>query len=182
MDADKRIEEFKDYLISSNGKCFSLKTNKLLTPHQYPNDYWFYTFKIDGKQHSRLISRLVAIAFIPNPHNKPQVGHWDCDKTNNKVENLYWCTQSENNLNPITNERMKIAQKGNEQIKKATECAAIKNRKKVYMYSLNKKLEKVYNSIVEAAKENNCFPQNITACCRGKKKQIKGKQQTYKIN
>ena len=107
----KRIEEFKDYLISSNGKCFSLKTNKLLTPHQYPNDYWFYTFKIDGKQHSRLISRLVAIAFIPNPHNKPQVGHWDCDKTNNKVENLYLLYKLKiiNKIKIIINNKLHVA-------------------------------------------------------------------------
>ena len=63
----RRIEEFKDYLISSNGKCFSLKTNKLLKPQQYPNGYWFYSFKVDGIQHTRLINRLVAKTFITIP-------------------------------------------------------------------------------------------------------------------
>ena len=175
----KRIDEFKDYLISTNGKCFSLKSNKLLKPHKYPNGYWFYSFKADGIQHTRLINRLVAKTFIPNHQNKPQVGHWDCDKANNNVENLYWCTQSENNLNPITNERMKIAQKGNKQIKKATEAAAIAKRKRVYMYSLDKKLEKIYNSITEAAKDNKCFTQNICRCCKGKIKQSKGHIWSY---
>lgn len=176
----KKIEEFKDYLISSTGKCYSLKSNRLMKPHKYPNGYLFYSFKENGVQKGRLIHRLVAKAFIPNPECKPQVDHINTIKTDNVVENLKWCSQSENNLNPITNERMKKAQKGNEQIKKANEAAAIAKRKQVYMYSLDKRLEKIYDSITQAANDNNCLTQNICACCRGKKKQIKGHIWSYK--
>ena len=42
------------------------------------------------------IHRLVALAWIPNPDNKPCVGHLDNNVRNNKVSNLYWCTQQEN--------------------------------------------------------------------------------------
>lgn len=175
----KRIEEFPGYLISSTGKCYSLKSKKMKIPQKYPNGYWFYTFKIKGKQCTRLIHRLVAQAFLPNPEGKPQVDHINTIKKDNNLKNLKWCTQSENNLNPITNERIRKALRGNKQIKKASEAAAILKRKQVFMHSLDKKLEKIYASITDAAKDNHCSVQNICACCKGKKKQIKGHIWSY---
>lgn len=65
--------------------------------NQHPlKGYRIVRLSKDAVQRNVLIHRLVAIAFIPNPNNKPDVNHKDCNKHNNAVYNLEWSTEREN--------------------------------------------------------------------------------------
>jgi hypothetical protein len=55
----------------------------------------------EGKQKNYSVHRLVAQTFLPNPENKPQVNHIDCNPANNKLENLEWATGKENTQHAI---------------------------------------------------------------------------------
>ncbi len=67
--------------------------------------YWRTTLTKKQKGKHFQTHRLVAAAFIPNPENKPQVNHIDYNSINNNVENLEWCTASENERHSRVNKR-----------------------------------------------------------------------------
>ena len=56
----------------------------------------------EGKCKNVRVHRIVASAFIPNDENLPQIDHIDCNRMNNKISNLKWCTCKENHANPNT--------------------------------------------------------------------------------
>ena len=81
-----------EYAISTKGRVRNKKTNRILVGSYDGSGYRKVT--INSKNYN--IHRLVALAFIPNPQNLPQVNHRDENKENNNVENLEWCTASYN--------------------------------------------------------------------------------------
>jgi len=89
------------YLISSDGEVKSLKRyhksdSRILRHKPGKYGYRYLTLYKDGHKLTKKIHRLVAEAFLPNPHNKKEVNHIDGDKNNNCLENLEWATSSEN--------------------------------------------------------------------------------------
>lgn len=119
--------------------------------------YYKYTLqnKNSNKKRTTSIHRLVAEAFIPNPDNLPQVNHIDGNRYNNNINNLEWCSASENvrhaqnKLNKIVKNVMQIDQQTNQVIK-------------------------IYKSTVEAMKETGIDRTNISKVCNGKMKTAGG--------
>lgn len=90
---DNNVET--NYGISDNGEVRNDKTNKILS-QRTQQGYKHVTLSISKKSKSFRVHRLVAIAYIPNPENKPCVNHIDGCRSNNLVSNLEWCTPAEN--------------------------------------------------------------------------------------
>lgn len=93
------------YAVSDKGQVKSLSRTttdgkhikpKIIQGGMYPNGYRFVSLRKNGKNETKMVHRLVAEAFIPNPENLPVVNHIDGNKENNSVSNLEWCTQRDN--------------------------------------------------------------------------------------
>lgn len=85
------------YEVSTFGRVRSKVTG--LTTFGYLNNkgYLRVDIHLNGLYKRELVHRLVAITFIENPNNLPQVNHKDECRTNNRLENLEWCTAEYNN-------------------------------------------------------------------------------------
>ena len=115
------------------------------------------------------VHRLVAMSFIPNPDNKPQVDHIDTNPSNNRVDNLRWVTSMENQQNPITLERLKSNMTTMNKIGIGPKASAEKKRKVVVFNDGTSIIE--YSSISRAAKETGLSTCSIQRWCN---RQVKG--------
>ena len=86
-----------DKVVSGKGNVTYLKKGRILKQYLNHNSgYLQVGVSIYGKRVTKLVHRLIAQAFIPNPEELPQINHKDSDRTNNNVSNLEWCTPKYN--------------------------------------------------------------------------------------
>ena len=150
------------YEISSLGNIRSLGSKfhkgKTLKPYKAKNGYLAIT--LTSKHVHKYIHRLVAEAFIPNPNNYNEINHINEDKTDNRVENLEWCTHNYN-----YNYGSRIEKVRQKRIGKYN----TKSSKKIAQYDLDGNLIKIFESGMEA-KRNGYNNTHISLCCRGLRK------------
>lgn len=184
-------EEWRDvvgyeetYMVSSFGRAMSkhrIVRNRystkevqprLLSPHttKRKGNYKILEVKLwkgsVGK--TALLHRLVATAFIPNPLNYREIDHIDTNTSNNRIENLRWCSRLQNANNPKTRKNNSIAKQGLINTKKSIQVVQL----------LNGNPNCIFSSMSEA--ERNGFSHaKISLCCSGKRNSHKGFQWMY---
>lgn len=83
------------YYVSRQGQVYSAHTDRILKDCNCAG-YRNVGLSVNGQCKSFKVHRLVALAFLPNPQNKPDVNHKDGNKANNWLSNLEWSTEKEN--------------------------------------------------------------------------------------
>ena len=140
------------YAISSKGRVRNLKNGKILGGTY--NSHGYKQVDLKGKRHT--VHRLVALAFIPNPQNLPEVDHVDERKDNNDVSNLRWVSKSENVRHSAHQQSCRINQ-----------------------LTLDGELVKTWDSIHQIERETGYAQGNIIQYCKGKKRSAYGFKWEY---
>ena len=90
---------YDNYFISNFGNVKNSKTNRILKPSTHTDGYKLIKLSKNEIRKMFYIHRLVGLAFLENPDNKPMIDHIDENKANNIVKNLRWATSSNNGCN-----------------------------------------------------------------------------------
>ena len=172
-----RIKDFPDYYVTDTGDIYSRnyrKTGRIkrILPNKKRTGYLEICLSKNNKGFYKLVHRLVAKTFIPNPENKPEVNHKNGNKTDNRVENLEWCTKSEN-----VKHSFDVLNKKNPMLGRLGKNNPIVRT--VLQIKNNIVVNEFYGTL-EASRITGIAHQSIWACCKRARKSAGGFQWRYK--
>lgn len=140
---------------------------------QYKNKFGYMRVYLTKNSIKKMyaVHRLVAIAFIDNPENKPCVNHIDNNRENNHLDNLEWCTYKENSQWAESQGRRIFTDEWKQKIS-AT-------RKTKPVVGTDKSGKRLYFSKVRDVSKEGFDPKAVINCCKGRQKSTKGYQWKY---
>lgn len=158
----KKIEGYDWYEVSTFGRIRSLSKGcchmKILKPYLNKGGYFEISLYGDKEKKRKVyrIHRIVAETFIENTNNYQFVNHKDENKTNNRVDNLEWCTHQYNDSYGTRGERISKKLKNHSGMSK-----------KVEQLTMDGKHVEFYPSVGEASRQTGFNRSHIANCCRG---------------
>lgn len=164
----KSITDYPEYEISNKGRI-KYPIRKGIKPYKMriteggnsADGYKTFGLKNENETKNIGIHRLVALLFIPNPNNYNIVNHRDGDKSNNKFNNLEWCSRSQNTKHAYDND-------------------LISGKRKIYQLDVNNKIIKEWDTIKDAYETLGLSRTAINSVLSGKNKTSGGYYWCYK--
>ncbi len=165
------IEGLQEYEVSDYGRV--RHNSKILKPSVTRGYYSVGLCTAEHKKTTIHVHKLVALAFLKNAEGKKWINHKDGIKTNNHVDNIEWCTPSENQKHSWKTGLTVFTDNMRKAVTKSIMAAVEKQKRRVKCFGHGELLE-IYESASEAARQIHGNQAHISDCCNGKRHTHKG--------
>ena len=157
------------YAATEDGKIYSYYKRGYLKTRKQRDGYELVNLSLKGKQKTYQLHRLIALTFLDNPNDLPQINHKNGDKTDNRIENLEWCTGAYNiqyHYNPEAAQKRGVDATAKTHYQKKESSGTSRkghNNKKVICIETGV----IYDSGAQCARELGLDASHISKVCRG---------------